>query len=181
MYEELCRCRELFTKFGGHPMAAGISLHEEDVPVFREKINAYCELTEEEFIPKIKIDIVMPAAYPTVELVREIALLEPFGKGNVKPQFADRNLSVIRANVVGKNKNVLKLSLRTETGARVDAVYFGDIEAWERYYGEKYGEQELMAAFRGQENRIRMSVVYTLEINEYQGMERVQLVIRNYQ
>lgn len=180
MYEELCKCRECFTKFGGHPMAAGISLREEEVPVFRRKINACCELTEEDFIPKIKIDIAMPAGYPTAGMVRELELLEPFGKGNVKPQFADRGLAIARAYVVGKNQNVLKLWLITETGERVSAVYFGDIEAWKAYYTEKYGAGELDAAFHGRENRIRMSVVYYPEINDYQGMESIQLIIKNF-
>lgn len=180
MYEELCKCRECFLKFGGHPMAAGLTLAE-DVAVFREKINACCELTEDDFIPKIKIDIAMPAAYPTITMVRELALLEPFGKGNGKPQFADKNLSVVRAYVVGKNQNVLKLNLRTEHGEPVAAVYFGDVEAWKAYYGAKYGADEVDAAFSGRANRIRMSAVYYPEINDYQGMESVQLIIRNYQ
>lgn len=181
MYEELCKCRELFTKFGGHPMAAGISLAEEKVELFRRKINDSCELTDEDFIPKIKIDIAMPVAYPTESLIRELDLLEPYGKGNVKPQFADRNLAISRAVVVGKNQNVLKLSLITEEGVRVSAVYFGDIEAWKAYYTEKYGLQELERAFRGQENKIRMSLVYYPEINEYQGNKTIQIIIRNYQ
>lgn len=180
MYDELCKCRECFAKFGGHPMAAGLTLAE-DVAVFREKINACCELTEDDFIPKIRIDIAMPAAYPTVSMVRELALLEPFGKGNNKPQFADKNLSVARASVVGKNQNVLKLNLRTEHGEPVSAVYFGDVEAWKAYYGAKFGTDEVDAAFSGRANQIRMSAVYYPEINDYQGMESVQLVIRNYQ
>lgn len=180
MYDELCKCRECFLKFGGHPMAAGLTLAE-DVAVFREKINACCELTEDDFIPKIKIDIAMPAAYPTITMVRELALLEPFGKGNGKPQFADKNLSVVRAYVVGKNQNVLKLNLKTERGEPVAAVYFGDVLAWKMYYGAKFGADEVDAAFSGRANRIRMSAVYYPEINDYQGMESVQLIIRNYQ
>lgn len=181
MYEELCKCSRYFTKFGGHPMAAGISLKEEDVEAFREAINQTCELTEEDFVPKIKIDIAMPADYPTAALVKEFDILEPFGKSNVKPQFADKNLSVTRAYVVGRNQNVLKLSLMTEGGARVSAVYFGDIEAWKAYYSKKYGAKEVEAAFYGRENRIRMAVVYYPEINDYQGVLSIQLVIRNYQ
>lgn len=180
MYDELCKCRECFLKFGGHPMAAGLTLAE-DIAVFREKINACCELTEDDFIPKIKIDIAMPAAYPTITMVRELALLEPFGKGNGKPQFADKNLSVVRAYVVGKNQNVLKLNLKTERGEPVAAVYFGDVLAWKMYYGAKFGADEVDAAFSGRANRIRMSAVYYPEINDYQGMESVQLIIRNYQ
>lgn len=181
MYEELCKCRDLFTKFGGHPMAAGISLEEKNVDIFLEKINRCCELTDEDFIPKIKIDIVMPAAYPDENLIRELSLLEPCGKGNLKPQFADKNLAVIRAFVLGKKQNVLRLSLQTEEGMDVSAVYFGDIDEWKAFYTAKYGSGELEKAFRGQENRIRMSVVYYPEINEYQGRKNVQLIIRNYQ
>lgn len=181
MYEELCKCQELFTKFGGHPMAAGLSLPEANVEIFREKINACCGLTEEDFIPKIKIDIPMPVDYPDIPLVNELSLLEPFGKANVKPQFADKNLGIDRAVVVGKNQNVLKLTLRTERGKAISAVYFGDVEAFREYYGRKYGENEVQKAFLGRTNAIRMSVIYYPEVNRYQGNESIQIVIKNYQ
>lgn len=181
MYEELCKCQELFAKFGGHPMAAGLSLPEANVEIFREKINACCGLTEEDFIPKIKIDIPMPVDYPDIPLVNELLLLEPFGKANVKPQFADKNLGIDRAVVVGKNQNVLKLTLKTERGKSISAVYFGDVEKFREYYGRKYGENEVQQAFLGRTNGIRMSVVYYPEINRYQGNESIQIVIKNYQ
>lgn len=181
MYEELCKCQELFTKFGGHPMAAGLSLPEANVEIFREKINACCGLTEEDFIPKIKIDIPMPVDYPDIPLVNELLLLEPFGKANVKPQFADKNLGIDRAVVVGKNQNVLKLTLKTERGKSISAVYFGDVEEFREYYGRKYGENEVQQAFLGRTNGIWMSVVYYPEINRYQGNESIQIVIKNYQ
>lgn len=181
MYEELCKCQELFTKFGGHPMAAGLSLTEANVEIFREKINACCGLTEEDFIPKIKIDIPMPVDYPDISLVNELSLLEPFGKANVKPQFADKNLGIDRAVVVGKNQNVLKLTLKTERGKSISAVYFGDVEEFREYYGRKYGENEVQQAFLGRTNVIRMSVIYYPEINRYQGNESIQIVIKNYQ
>ena len=181
MYEELCKCQELFTKFGGHPMAAGLSLPEANVEIFREKINACCGLTEEDFIPKIKIDIPMPVDYPDIPLVNELLLLEPFGKANVKPQFADKNLGIDRAVVVGKNQNVLKLTLKTERGKSISAVYFGDVEEFREYYGRKYVENEVQQAFLGRTNGIRMSVVYYPEINRYQGNESIQIVIKNYQ
>ena len=181
MYEELCKCQELFTKFGGHPMAAGLSLPEANVEIFREKINACWGLTEEDFIPKIKIDIPMPVDYPDIPLVNELLLLEPFGKANVKPQFADKNLGIDRAVVVGKNQNVLKLTLKTERGKSISAVYFGDVEEFREYYGRKYGENEVQQAFLGRTNGIRMSVVYYPEINRYQGNESIQIVIKNYQ
>ena len=181
MYEELCKCQELFTKFGGHPMAAGLSLPEANVEIFREKINACCGLTEEDFIPKIKIDIPMPVDYPDISMVNELSLLEPFGKANVKPQFADKNLGIDRAVVVGKNQNVLKLTLKTERGKSISAVYFGDVEEFREYYGRKYGENEVQQAFLGRTNAIRMSVIYYPEINRYQGNESIQIVIKNYQ
>ena len=181
MYEEMCKCRELFEKFGGHPMAGGLSIQEELVEVFREKINQFCTLTEEDFIPKIKIDIAMPAGYADTKLIREFELLEPFGKGNQKPQFADKNLSIVRAAVVGRNQNVLKLTLLTEHNETVSAVYFGDVEGFKNYYADKYGIEELEKAFQGKNNKIRMQVVYYPDINEYNGIESVQIVIRNYQ
>ncbi len=180
MYDELCKCREFFTKFGGHPMAAGLSMQEKDVAAFRRKINACCGLTEEDFIPKIKIDIAMPADYPGLDFARELEILEPFGKGNTRPQFADRNLKLARAAVVGKNRNVIRLWLRTEQDHPVSAVYFGDAEAFLNYYREKYGESEMERALAGKENGILMSVVFYPQLNEYQGTESVQLVIRNY-
>ena len=181
MYEELCKCRELLEKFGGHPMAAGLSLPEENVDKFREKINACANLTEDDLIPKIKIDIPMPAAYADAGLIREFAVLEPFGKANIKPQFADKNLSITKAFVVGKNQNVLRLNLLTAAGEAVSAVYFGDIEAFKAYYAEKYGSAEVEKAFRGQINKLRIMIVYYPEINEYNGVESVQVIIRNYQ
>ena len=181
MYEELCKCQELFARFGGHPMAAGLSLPEENVALFREKINACCELTEEDFIPKIKIDVPMPADYPDLSLIREMDLLEPFGKGNIKPQFADKNIAIEQMTLVGKNKNVLKLTLRTAQGNRVQAVYFGNTEAFVEYYSGKYGASEVERAFSGRQNAVRMSLIYYPEINSYQGNEAIQLIIKNYQ
>ena len=181
MYEELCGCRELLGKFGGHPMAAGLSMPAENVDKFRRKINARAKLTAEDLIPKIKIDIPMPAGYADAGLIREFSVLEPFGKANIKPQFADKNLKIVRAAVVGKNQNVLRLNLLTSQNKNVSAVYFGNVEAFRSFYCEKYGEEEVRKAFWGKENKIRMQIVYYPEINEYNGKENVQLVIRNYQ
>lgn len=180
MYEEMCKCRELFTKFGGHPMAAGLSMAEENVDIFRRRINELAELTEEDLIPKIRIDVPMPVTYITTDLIREFDLLEPFGKGNTKPVFADRNLTVQRAWIVGKNRNVLKLNLRSEDGFGISAVYFGNIEDFISYFVVKYGEQNWENALNGKKNDICMSIIYYPDINQYQGMENVQIVIKNY-
>ena len=181
MYEELCRCRELLDKFGGHPMAAGLSLPEENVDKFRKMINECSNLTDEDLIPKVKLDIPMPADYADVNLIREFSILEPFGKANGKPLFADKNLEVVKAFVVGKNGNVLRLNLRAASGRTVSAIYFGDIDGFKAYYTQKYGNDEVEKAFRGQINKLRIMIVYYPEINEYNGMESVQIVIRNYQ
>lgn len=180
MYEELCKCKDLFTKFGGHPMAAGLSLPTENLESFRREINAYCTLTEEDFIPKIKIDIAMPVGYPNTSLIRELDLLEPFGKSNTKPQFADKDLKIKRASIVGKNRNVLRLQLETQYGEPVSAVYFGDVEEFMNYYSDKFGASEVEAAFLGKNNKILLQIVYYPEINSYNEIENVQIVIRNY-
>ena len=161
-------------------MAAGLSLPKENLEQFREKINACCMLTEEDFIPKIKIDIAMPVGYPNAELIRELDLLEPFGKSNTKPQFADKDLKIKRASVVGKNRNVLRLQLETQYGEIISAVYFGDVEKFLDYYREKFGVAEVDAALFGKNNKILLQIVYYPEINSYNDVENVQIVIRNY-
>lgn len=180
MYEELCKCKDLFTKFGGHPMAAGLSMPEENLETFREAINRECTLTEQDFIPKVRIDIAMPADYPNATLVQELELLEPYGKGNTKPLFADKDLKVKRATVMGKNRNVLKLLLETAYGSSVTAVYFGDVEQFLDYYREKFGNEQVEAAINGKNNKILLQMVYYPEKNMYNGMESMQLIIRNY-
>lgn len=164
MYEELCKCRNYFTKFGGHPMAAGLSMAKKDVEQFRQDINRLCSLREEDFIPSIHIDVPMPLSYVTKELVEEMELLEPFGKGNSKPVFADRNLNVREKRIVGKNRNVLKLALVDAYGYSYPAVYFGDVpEFWDFL-----------------EEREEFSIIYYPEINSYMGREEIQIVISNY-
>lgn len=164
MYEELCKCQELFTKFGGHPMAAGLSLPEENVGTFVKKMNENAALTGEDFIPKIHIDVPMPLSYVTESLIQELKILEPFGKGNQKPVFADKNIRILGKRIVGKNKNVVKLTIADITGNTYPAVYFGNAE-------------EMMDFLEGRET---ISIVYYPEINSYMGREEIQFVISNY-
>lgn len=180
MYEELCKCKEYLMKFGGHPMAAGLSLKSEHLQPFKKKINEVCELAEADFVPKVRIDIAMPVGYPNCSLVREMEVLEPFGKGNTKPLFADKDLKIKRAAVVGRNQNVLRLTLETIYGETVSAVYFGDVEGFLNYYREKFGNEEVEAALFGKNNKILIQIVYYPEINLYNGIENMQIVIRNY-
>lgn len=181
MYEQMCKCQELFTKFGGHPMAAGLSLPEENVSLFRKRINELSTLSENDKKQKVRIDVPMPMDYASIELVREFSMLEPFGKDNTKPVFADKQLGIKRMSIIGKNKNVLKLSLVTASGKPIPAIYFGDVFAFTSYVEEKFGREQIEAAFEGRSNSIRMSFVYYPKINTYRGVEELQFEIQYYQ
>lgn len=165
MYEELCKCQELFSKFGGHPMAAGLSMPKENVNIFRESINAHASLTEEDLVPKILIDVPMPLSYVTMPLIRELEKLAPFGKGNPKPVFADKNIRIRDKRIVGKNRNVLKLTIEDAYQNRYSAVYFGNVEEMFNFLNDN--EQ--------------ISILYYPEINSYMGKEEIQFVISGYQ
>lgn len=164
MFRELTKVRELLPKFGGHPMAAGLSIKEEDVPEFRKRLNENAELTEDDFIPRVWIDVPMPLEYVTEGLVEELKRLEPFGQGNEKPLFAQKGLMIRSLRVLGKNRNVVKLGLVTDTGLSMDGLLFGDGDALQR---------ELAG-------RDRIDIVYYPDINEYNGNRTLQAVIRNY-
>ena len=165
MFGQMCRCRELFTKFGGHKLAAGLSLAEENVGLFRRTINELAELTEEDLMEKVSIDMQLPFPYITEALIGELSLLEPFGKGNPKPLFAERNIRVLGPRILGKNRNVLKCRLEDPSGNQMDAVYFGDVEA----------------CLRKMEEKPVMSFTYYPSINEYMGRKTLQVTIVNYQ
>ncbi len=165
MYEKLCECKEYLTKFGGHPMAAGLSLEEENVETFRRKLNERSGLSQEDLVEKVSIDVPMPIHYIRKDLVRELSLLEPFGKGNEKPLFAQKNLWISQLRVFGKNRNVVKMRLTDENGYPMDGVYFGD--------GDAFVEE----ARRKQ----KIAIVYYPDINVYQGRESLQVIIRHYQ
>ena len=162
MFDEMTRVRELFTKYGGHPMAAGLSLKPENVEPLRRALNENCALTEEELTPQIAYDAVLPICYAGEQIIRELELLEPFGKANEKPLFAAANLKVRSARIIGKNQNVLKAALEGPDGTRVDTISFGDV-------------QENLAYIEGKQD---VCILYYPEINEYQGRRSVQLVVR---
>ena len=180
MYEGLVRCNDLMEKYGGHPMAAGITLRKEKLDAFRKALNENSGLKEEDFVRKIVIDVPMPLSYLREDLIEELELLEPFGKGNEKPVFAEKNLRFRRASVIGANQNTVKLQAVLENGGVVDALYFGDAEGMLSYIREKYGEQETTALLQGRENYVSLSVTYYPSINEYRGMRTIQIVISGY-
>ena len=165
MFAEMSRCRELFTKFGGHKLAAGLSLEEENVEVFRKRINELADLTEEDLQMKVSIDMRLPFPYINEELIHELKILEPFGKGNGKPLFAESKLRVIRPRIFGKNRNVLKCRLEDQQGNQMEAVYFGEVED----------------CLQQMEKKQIMSFTYYPSINEYMGRRTIQLTIVNYQ
>ena len=180
MYEQMCKCSDLLTKFGGHPMAAGLSLPEENVEAFRKQMNENCPFRAEEIVQTIHIDVPMPVDYVTNALVEEFSILAPFGKDNPKPVFADRNLKISRMWIIGKNQNVLRMTLISEQGRPLSAIYFGDIEAMQTYLVEQYGIQEVEKAFHGRENNMQISIVYSPKINTYRDSETLQFEIQYY-
>ena len=164
MYEELVKCSDLLTQFGGHPMAAGLSMEEKNVELFRRRLNDNCTLTEQDLIPKIMIDVPMPISYLSKKLTEQKKVLEPFGKGNSKPLFAQKNLRAVGIRVFGRNRNVAKMLLIDENGIKMDAVYFGEA-------------QEFVDFVQAHDT---ISVTYYPEINVFQGRENLQVVIKNY-
>lgn len=180
MFEEMSKCKELYTKYGGHPMAAGLSLPPENVEKFRNFLNEHTTLTEEDFIPKITIDVPMPIGYITEKLIRELSVLEPFGKGNEKPLFAEKNLSILNMKILGRNRNVLKMQVRSQSGTVMDALYFGDLEQILDYIREKFGETEYEKCFQGRQNAVVLSVIYYPSLNEYQGRTSIQIIVSHY-
>lgn len=180
MYEEMCKCGTLLSKFGGHPMAAGLSLPEEKVDEFRKQMNENCSLSVEQLEEKVHIDVPMPVSYVKAPLIQEFALLAPFGTGNPKPVFADKNLKVCSLRVLGKNRNVVKFSLRNSAGQVITAVRFGDCEEILGYIREKFGEESLKNAMSGRENPVVLSIVYSPQINEFRGVESIEFIIQHY-
>ena len=162
MYEELVKCSDLLMQFGGHPMAAGLSMEEKNVELFRRRLNDNCTLTEQDLIPKIMMP--MPISYLSKKLTEQLKVLEPFGKGNSKPLFAQKNLRAVGIRVFGRNRNVAKMLLIDENGIKMDAVYFGEA-------------QEFVDFVQAHDT---ISVTYYPEINVFQGRENLQVVIKNY-
>lgn len=166
MYEELNKCKELLTKFGGHKLAAGLSLEECNLEAFRNMLNQKATLTEDDLTPRVSIDMQMPLGYVTEELIDQLELLEPFGKGNTKPVFVEKDLIVLNSRILGKNQNVLKMQVQDAYGTRMEAMYFGDIPKILAYFEERKGE--------------KMAFTYYPTVSEYQGNKNLQIIVQNY-
>ncbi|MCU6763083.1 Single-stranded-DNA-specific exonuclease recJ [uncultured Roseburia sp.] len=181
MYEELNKCRELFTGFGGHPMAAGFSLPEENIELLRQCLNRNAKLSKEDLIPKIVIDVPMPVDYITKKLILQLEQLEPFGKSNEKPVFADHNLEICSLRILGKDQNVVKMNLLSQHGSRIEGVYFGDPKNLELSVAQKYGNVKAEGLLSGRHvPGIRMHMTYYPDINCYQGTESLQIKVTGF-
>lgn len=180
MYQGLNQCKELLEKFGGHPLAAGLSLKKENIKRFREKLNENCRLTQEDMMEKVVIDMEMPFSCVTEDLVLELELLEPFGKGNTKPVFAARNVAFTHGRILGKNRNVLKLQACDQFGTEIEAMYFGDVEKFVRFMDKKHGKGTWDRIAGGECADADFSITYYPGINEYRGIRTPQIVITHY-
>jgi single-stranded-DNA-specific exonuclease len=180
MFEEMVKCGDLFLKFGGHPMAAGFSLEKERIDEMRRRLNENCTLTEEDLKEKVSIDVPMPIDYITEDLVEQLSLLEPFGKGNEKPLFAEAKLKALSARVLGKSQNVMKLRVMNHAGTVMDALYFGDPDGVRDYLTQKYGSARVQDLFWGRGEGLEMDLTYYPSVNEYMGQKSLQIVIKNY-
>lgn len=181
MFEELSKCKELLTKFGGHKMAAGLSLAKENIETFRRRLNDNCALTEEDLTEKVVIDMELPFTCVTESFIREISLLEPFGKGNAKPVFAVRKVELLSGRILGKNRNVLKLQVRDASQTIMEAMYFNHVEELLKALKERYSDHAVDAMLAGKQSGMTLSLTYYPELNEYMGRVTPQIVITHYQ
>ena len=164
-------------------MAAGLSFPKHHLEEFIRRINAYSVLTEEDFIPKLHIDVPMPMAYVTAEFVRQLAVLEPFGNGNPKPVFAQRNLRFLSGRILGRNGNAGKYRVEDETGRQYDLMYFGDLETWHEFLTENFGREASERLYQGSYGTnamICIHVIYYPDLDVYQGRERLQMIMQDY-
>ena len=180
MYEGLNRVKHLLSKFGGHKMAAGLSMPEENLEQFRKEINEKSGITPEDLNEKIAIDMQLPFECVNEKFIGELAVLEPFGKGNARPVFAESQVQVESARILGKNNNVLKPQVKDLHGTRMDAMYFGDVNTFVEYVREKFGDIACECLLHGHGHGIVMAFTYYPDINEYQGVRTPQIVIQNY-
>lgn len=166
MYAEMSRCKDLFTRYGGHKLAAGLSMPRENIEPFQNRLLQNCTLTEADFEERVHIDVPMPLVYADLKFAKELELLEPFGNGNSKPLFAQKNLKVLQETILGKNRNVGKYQLQDENGKQFEAIYFGNLPDFQAYLQSK--------------KQRNITIAYYPSINSYQGVEKLQFVIQNY-
>lgn len=179
MFDKMQECKELFIRFGGHPMAAGLSISKDNIEEFRNRMNERCQLSEEDLVESVMIDAAMPISYLTTDIINQINGLEPFGNGNEKPLFANKEVIASKAEYIGKNKNYLKFTFPVSSG-NIYGLYFGDSDLMKSDLIEAYGQEAWNNLMMGKKNPIRFDIAYFPQINNYKGNESIQVVIRNY-
>lgn len=180
MYAGLVTCKELMSRFGGHPMAAGLTLPTENYEEFVRRINENTGLTPKDFIPVVDIDAAMPIQYINDRLLEELRLLEPFGKGNPKPIFAEQHFKIHKAFLLGKNKNVLKMQVQNRSGCSIEALYFGEVEEFFAFLEKNFGADIRETLLQGENNSVDVAFTYYPSVNEYRGLHTFQIIVQNY-
>ncbi len=180
MHEELSKVKELFTKFGGHKMAAGVSLPKENIDILRKKLNENCNLTEEDLYLKVWIDMQLPLECVTMNMIDELKVIGPYGKGNEKPVFAEKNLKVNKIQILGKTGNVLRLTIENTNYYQMTAMIFGRAMDFMAFVKRKFGQSEIDKALKGEKNNIEIMATYYPKINEYNGKSQIQIIIDRF-
>lgn len=180
MFEEMEKCGGLFLNFGGHPMAAGFSLLKENIGPLRKRLNEESKLTPEQLTEKIVIDVPMPVDYITENLIRELEYLEPFGKGNAKPVFAEKDLKILGIRVMGNSMRAARMKVCNQSGKVMEAVYFGDVMQLRAYLEERFGKTQTEKCFQGRQSNVTLSVTYYPEIHEWNGVRNIQIIVQHY-
>lgn len=180
MYAELTKVKELFTKFGGHKMAAGVSLPKENIDILRKKLNENCNLTQEDLYLKVWIDMQLPLEYVTMNMIQELSIIKPFGKGNEKPIFAEKHLKINKLQILGKNGNVLKLTITNSSSYTMTAMIFSRVIDFMEFLKNKFGQEEINKALVGEKNNIEIMATYYPTINEFNGNSQIQIVIDRF-
>ena len=180
MIEALDGCSDLLLKYGGHPMAAGLTISKNSLDALRLRLNEDCDLTEEDLVEKVMIDVPMPVSYINERLIEELNVLEPCGKGNEKPVFAEKDLKVLTARILGANRNTIKFTVENSGGTWIEALYFGEISELLAYLEMKYSPEAVDLMMRGKRSGICISVLYYPSVNEYRGRRSLQIIIKDY-
>ena len=183
MYEEMSSCKELFTKYGGHKMAAGLSLpDEQSIDLFRKRLNKNCKLTDEDLEETLHIDVAMPLSYADRNFIRELSLLEPFGMGNPRPLFARKGISLLSGRKLGKNRNMGKYQIADENGNSYEMIYFGDGEKLDAFLIGRYGEETVKKLYEKgiAQGTVTISMAYYPDINYFGGRETIQIIMQDY-
>jgi single-stranded-DNA-specific exonuclease len=181
MFEELMKCKSLIKQFGGHPMAAGLSIEKNNIEPLRKMLNANCKLNDEDMIPKVRIDKQLNISEITYDFIRELDVLEPFGKGNAAPIFGEKNIQVLKVSLLGKNKNVLRFICRMpNTNTKISAVCFDGIDKFREEIIKLYGEKKLELILNDEDANIYLDIVFSPNINEFNGRSSIQLQIKDF-